>query len=136
MADIYSSEKRSEIMSRVRGRDTLPERLVRVALDQLGIGYQIGCANLPGHPDIVIAEKRIAIFVHGCFWHGHDCPRGRSKPKTNFEFWKNKIERNRERDQENIRNLQANGWREAVVWECEAKRKGTLLIKLHQEILA
>ncbi len=117
-------------MSRVPGRNTRPEKSVHNVLDEAGIEYQLHCAHLPGRPDIAIPLSRVAIFVHGCFWHGHDCSKGRSMPKTNAEFWKAKIERNKQRDQESMRGLRELGWHVEVIWECEVRRRDLLAAKL------
>jgi DNA mismatch endonuclease (patch repair protein) len=93
-------------------------------------GYRLHRKDLPGKPDIVFIGKKLAIFVHGCFWHGHDCRRGARTPKTNRDYWPQKIERNQRRDAENIAALQADGWRTLVIWECEIKNKVTLSEKI------
>jgi DNA mismatch endonuclease (patch repair protein) len=134
MPDIYTSEKRSEIMSRVRGRDTQPERLVRAVLRQSGIRYRLNRRDLPGRPDIVIPRLKTVVFIHGCFWHGHSCRRGQSMPKTNLAFWQPKMERNIQRDRENRDDLRNMGWRVLVVWECETKQSNILCAKLRQAI--
>lgn len=112
---------RSQIMARVRSRNTAPERAVRRLLTALGFRYRLHRADLPGRPDIVFIGRRKAIFVHGCFWHGHDCRRGAREPKTNVEYWRAKIARNRERDAEAGANLDRLGWRCLAVWECELR---------------
>lgn len=111
---------RSENMRRIRSRDTMPELAVRRALRGLGFtGYRLHRRDLPGNPDVAFIGRRKAIFVHGCFWHGHSCPEGLRKPKSNTEYWLPKIERNRERDVQAIRRLRAAGWSVLVLWECE-----------------
>lgn len=119
--DVFSSEKRSAVMRRVKGRDTGPEMIVRRALKALGVGYRLGGAGLPGRPDVVMKGRRAVIFVHGCFWHGHDCARGAREPKANAVYWRAKIGRNRERDQTSEEALAAEGWRVLTLWECELK---------------
>lgn len=104
-------------MSRIRGTDTKIEQAIRKGLHILGLRYRLGGAGLPGKPDLVFPRYRTVVFVHGCFWHGHDCHLFRL-PKTRTEFWRQKIEGNRERDARVIRNLEAAGWRVLVVWEC------------------
>src|SRR5580658_6010583 len=111
MADIYSSAKRAEIMSRIRGRDTRPERTVRSVLHRLGFRFRLNVSDLPGRPDVVLRRLRTVVFVHGCYWHGHDCSKGRSKAKTNAEFWKKKTADNRNRDAKNLALLKSQGWR-------------------------
>ncbi|MBQ9652982.1 MAG: DNA mismatch endonuclease Vsr [Bacteroidales bacterium] len=109
-------------MSHIRSANTKPELALRKALWHLGIRYRVNDKRLPGKPDIVLPKYRTAIFVHGCFWHGHkDCP-NYTTPKTNTDFWKAKIERNQQRDQETWRQLEAKGWYVLIVWECEIKK--------------
>ena len=96
--DVFTPEQRSAVMRRVRGRDTGPELAVRRILRAAGIGYRLGGAGLPGRPDLVMKGRRAVVFVHGCFWHGHDCARGSRKPKANAGYWTAKIDRNRARD--------------------------------------
>ena len=121
MTDVFTPEKRSAVMRRIKGRDTGPERAVRGILRAAGIGYRLGGLGLPGRPDVVMPGRRTVIFVHGCFWHGHDCSRGSRKPKANAEYWAAKIDRNRERDAEVQARLAAAGWRVLTVWECEMR---------------
>ncbi|HUO12787.1 MAG TPA: DNA mismatch endonuclease Vsr [Caulobacteraceae bacterium] len=121
MTDVYGPEKRSAVMRRVKGRDTAPERQVRRLLWSLGARYRLNRADLPGKPDIVLPGRRLAIFVHGCFWHGHDCARGARIPKANRDYWIAKIDRNRARDAASQLALRAAGWRVETVWECELK---------------
>lgn len=120
--DVFSPEKRSAVMRRVKGRDTAPELAVRRILRAAGIGYRLGGLGLPGRPDITMKGRRLALFVHGCFWHGHDCPRGARQPKANAEYWTAKIARNRDRDARARSELEAWGWRVLTVWECELRR--------------
>src|SRR6195952_1943691 len=98
MTDVYDATKRSQVMARVRGRDTKPEMLVRRLLTAMGVRYRLHRKDLPGAPDIVMAGRKLAIFVHGCFWHGHDCARGARVPKANRDYWLAKVGRNRARD--------------------------------------
>jgi DNA mismatch endonuclease (patch repair protein) len=119
--DVFTPEQRSAVMRRVKGRDTGPELKVRRALREAGIGYRLGGAGLPGRPDVVMKGRRIALFVHGCFWHGHACARGDRQPKANAAYWTAKIERNRARDAVNDAALTAAGWRVVTVWECDLK---------------
>ncbi len=121
MTDVFTPEKRSAVMRRVKGRDTSPELAVRRILREAGIGYRLGGGGLPGRPDVVMKGRRVALFVHGCFWHGHDCPRGARQPKANAAYWIAKIDRNRARDIAACETLQAAGWRVVTVWECEMK---------------
>ena len=108
-------------MRAIRSRDTGPERAVRRALQNIAPGYRLHRRELPGNPDIVFVSRRLAIFVHGCFWHGHDCPAGARVPKTNRAFWTAKITRNRARDAHAQAALKAMGWRALVLWECELR---------------
>ena len=136
MSDVFSPEKRSQIMRRVRGRDTRPERKVRSLLTQMGLRYRLHRRDLPGSPDVVFARKRVALFVHGCFWHGHDCARGARTPKANADYWLRKIGRNRARDADVQRRLAESGWRTLVVWECELKDEARLAERLATELQA
>ena len=122
--DVYSPEKRSAVMRRVKGRDTAPEMTVRRLLRQAGIGYRLGGCDLPGRPDVVMQGRRVALFVHGCFWHGHDCARGARQPKSNADYWRAKIGRNRERDGRNEALLRGQGWTVITVWECDMRGLG------------
>ena len=118
MTDVYGPEKRSAVMRRVKGRGTGPELVVRKLIWSLGGRYRLNRADLPGKPDIVLPGRRLAVFVHGCFWHGHDCARGARVPKTNREYWTAKVARNRVRDGVAKGALEGAGWRVEVVWEC------------------
>lgn len=131
-ADVFDVEKRSAVMRAVRSSDTGPERAVRAAVCALGYGrrYRIGRAALAGKPDLVFGALRKIIFVHGCFWHGHDCKRGARMPKDNASYWRAKIERNRARDAAVQHALKADGWKVLVVWECETRADARLLAKL------
>jgi DNA mismatch endonuclease (patch repair protein) len=136
VSDVFSPEKRSEVMRRVRGRDTSPERKVRQLLTRMGLRYRLHRKDLPGSPDVVFAGRRVALFVHGCFWHGHDCARGARVPKANADYWIRKIGRNRARDAEVQQKLAAAGWRAVVVWECELKDEAGLAARLAAELEA
>ncbi len=117
-------------MRAVKGRDTGAEIAVRKVLYGLGYRYRLNRSDLPGKPDIVFPGRRKVIFVHGCFWHGHDCRRGARTPINNREYWLNKISRNRERDQRTKGDLGDLGWGCLVVWECEIKDDGALKERL------
>ena len=117
---------RSGVMRAVGSRDTGPERAVRALLRPIATGYRLQGADLPGKPDIVYAGRKLAIFVHGCFWHGHDCARGARMPKTNAAYWETKIARNRARDAKTLAAYSAIGWRALVVYECDLKDKAAL----------
>jgi DNA mismatch endonuclease (patch repair protein) len=130
MTDVYGPEKRSAVMRRVKGKDTGPERQVRRLIWGLGARYRLHRADLPGKPDIVLAGRRLAIFVHGCFWHGHDCPRGARVPKANRDYWTAKVGRNRTRDVAARAALEALGWRVETIWECDLKDRDALAARV------
>ncbi len=119
--DLFSPEKRSAVMRAVKGADTKPEMALRKALFARGLRYRLHVGDLPGKPDLVFPRHRAVVFVNGCFWHGHSCPRGARVPKTNRAYWSKKIARNIARDQEHAKALAALGWRAYVVWECALK---------------
>jgi DNA mismatch endonuclease, patch repair protein len=126
MADIVSPEKRSSMMSGIRGKDTKPEIIIRCLLHQFGYRFRLHRKDLPGRPDIVLPKWRTVIFVNGCYWHGHeDCHLFRP-PKTRTEFWTNKIENNQARDQRNHTALEDAGWKVLVIWECAVSKKLSL----------
>jgi len=130
MTDVFDPEKRSAVMRRVKGRDTGPEKMVRRLLTALGARYRLHRKDLPGKPDIVLPGRRLAIFVHGCFWHGHDCARGARVPKANRDYWVGKVARNRERDIASRAALEAAGWRVEIIWECDLKDEAALTARL------
>ncbi|MCP5329821.1 MAG: DNA mismatch endonuclease Vsr [Pseudomonadales bacterium] len=121
MTDVVDSETRSRMMSGIRGKDTRPELEVRHQLHHLGFRYRLHDKKLPGRPDIVLKRYNAVIFIHGCFWHRHNC-RFFKWPKTRQEFWRQKINRNHENDIKALKNLQTMGWRVCIVWECSLKR--------------
>jgi DNA mismatch endonuclease (patch repair protein) len=120
--DRLSPAKRSWLMSRVKGQDTKPELTVRQTLHRLGYRFRLHVSNLPGRPDLVFPSRKKAIFVHGCYWHGHSCKYGRAQPKTNRSFWRLKLSANRLRDSRTARLLRRQGWKMLVIWECAIKR--------------
>ncbi|MFH0825096.1 MAG: very short patch repair endonuclease [Pseudomonadota bacterium] len=121
MADVFSPEKRSSIMSKVKGANTRPELLVRSILHRMGFRFRLHRKDLPGRPDIVLPRLRKVIFVHGCFWHGHEgCPRA-ARPACNQEFWDRKLSGNLERDRRNMAELKALGWDPLILWTCETR---------------
>lgn len=127
--DRMTKEQRSLCMSRIRGKDTKPEMLVRKFLFGKGYRYRVNSSALPGRPDIVLRKYKAAVFVNGCFWHGHEGCKYYRLPKSNVEFWQSKIERNRARDKEDVRLLTEMGWHVLVIWECQlkpSKRENTL----------
>ena len=119
-AATLTPEQRSRLMSRVKGKDTKPEKVVRSALHSLGYRFRLYRKNLPGSPDIVLPKYRTAIFVHGCFWHRHPgCPKA-TTPKSNLEYWHRKFAENVERDRRKERELARLGWRVMIIWQCES----------------
>lgn len=135
MADKLNTQQRHHCMSRIRGKDTKPELLVRKGLHARGFRFRLQDRNLPGRPDIVLPKYGVAIMVNGCFWHGHGGCRYAIKPKSNIEFWETKIARNKHRDEVTAAHLEALGWTVIVVWECELRGKAEARIQtLAEEI--
>jgi DNA mismatch endonuclease (patch repair protein) len=130
MSDVFDPAKRSAVMARIKSRDTKPELLLRRLLTGLGARYRLHRKDLPGSPDVAMPGRRLAIFVHGCFWHGHDCARGSRVPKANRDYWLAKLGRNKARDARNLADLTAAGWRVETVWECQMKDQGALKERL------
>lgn len=122
MADIVSQAKRSEMMAGIKGKNTKPELAIRLALHAMGFRYKLHVKTLPGKPDLVFPKYKAAVFIHGCFWHGHDCPLFKM-PSTQTEFWEKKIGRNREVDDISVKGLIESGWRVGVIWECSIRGK-------------
>jgi len=120
VGDVLTPEQRRLNMSRIRGRDTKPEMLIRRGLHARGLRYRLQDRTLPGRPDLVFPKYRVVILVHGCFWHGHSCPLF-CLPATRPEFWATKISSNQHRDKKSHEALQAAGWRILTVWECSLK---------------
>jgi DNA mismatch endonuclease (patch repair protein) len=129
--DRITPEQRSRNMARVRGKDTQPELRVRRALFARGFRFRLHRKDLPGRPDIILPRYRVGVFVHGCFWHGHSCPRGR-RPSSNAQFWQQKIERNMERDRRAVPELEAAGWTVKTIWQCSLDEGIEELIALLQ----
>lgn len=121
--DRISPEQRSEVMSRIRSKDTKPEMVVRRHLHALGFRYRLHSSKLPGHPDIVLPKWHTVIFVNGCFWHRHEGCKTATMPKSNVEFWQAKFDRNVARDKKEHAALEAAGWHVIVIWECEVKKR-------------
>ncbi|MBU1054250.1 MAG: DNA mismatch endonuclease Vsr [Proteobacteria bacterium] len=137
--DLFSQKKRSQIMSRVSGKDTKPELFVRSLLHNMGYRFRLYRNDLPGKPDITLPKHKKIIFVHGCFWHGHiDCSRAK-RPTTNKYFWNEKLDKNIERDKATVYKLEQLGWDILTVWTCEVKdsdklkKKLLLFLKGHEE---
>ena len=135
MADTVSAAVRSRMMSAIRSKDTHPEMLIRRALHGFGFRYRLHAKNLPGRPDLVLPKWRAVVFVHGCFWHAHDCPSFRL-PATRTEWWQEKLSGNALRDSRSIAALQEQGWRVAVFWECALRGDGTNKVDRRIERLA
>lgn len=129
--DILTPEQRSEVMRRIRGKDTKPEKLLRSALHRAGFRFRLHRRSLPGAPDIVFPSRRKAIFVHGCFWHSHRCKRAR-KPASNRDYWIPKLAENKKRDARNRRRLTALGWSSLVVWECQLRTMDRVMEKVEK----
>ena len=122
MGDKFSKETRSYIMSRIKGKDTKPEILVRSYLFSRGLRFRKNDKRYPGSPDIVLPKYKTIVFVHGCFWHRHEGCKYATMPKSNVKFWKNKFDKNKERDKRNRKELEAMGWNVITVWECDLKK--------------
>ncbi|MCD8176230.1 MAG: very short patch repair endonuclease [Tannerellaceae bacterium] len=135
--DIWDKKKRSKVMSNIRSKNTKPEITLRKELYKIGFRYRINYKKLPGKPDIVFPKYKTAIFVNGCFWHGHGPCSDTHIPKTNSTYWQDKIDRNKQRDKENIEKLESLGWKVMTVWDCEIQKKEKLdlLIKEIESIL-
>lgn len=117
-------------MRAVKSKNTAPELLVRKLIYSLGYRYRLHSASLPGKPDIIFTNRKKAIFIHGCFWHGHDCKRGDRIPATNTEYWLQKIEKNKARDIQTMEKLIHEGWAVLILWECELKKSDLLKNKV------
>ncbi len=127
MTDVFTREKRSWLMSRIRGVDTSPEKLVRSFLHRRGFRFRLHDSQLPGKPDIVLPRYRTIVLVNGCFWHGHRaCRKGRQRPESNPEFWERKITANIGRDRAARKLLRKMGWTVLTLWECQVRRPGAL----------
>lgn len=132
MADTFSQEKRSWMMSRVRGSNTKPEILVRSFIHRMGFRFRVHCRELPGNPDIVLPRYGRIVFVNGCFWHGHKrCARSK-RPSTRPEFWNRKLDGNIDRDKRSRKILRRTGWEVLTVWECETRKPEKLLMRLER----
>jgi len=134
--DHLTPEKRSWNMSRIRGKDTKPEVLVRSMLHRAGYRVRKNVSALPGKPDIVLPKYRTVIFVHGCFWHRHKGCKDATTPKSNKAFWKKKFERNISNDRKHVRDLKKLGWKVVTVWSCQLKKPGRTFHKLENSLAA
>jgi len=130
MPDVFSKEKRSRIMSRVKGRNTKPEILVRSMIHRMGYRFRLHRRDLPGNPDIVLPRHKKVVFVHGCFWHGHKGCKRSARPSSNKAFWKKKLDGNIERDKRKRRELRRLGWEYLIIWQCELRRPDRVRRKL------
>lgn len=133
--DIFDKNKRSEIMSNVKNKDTKPEMVVRKTLHHNGFRYGLYNKDLPGKPDLVLRKYKIAVFINGCFWHGHDCKKGK-RPTTNKKFWNEKLDKNLLRDRNNYVLLQQKGWDVTIIWECEMAQAIDILLSRLNELRA
>lgn len=121
MTDRISPERRSANMAQIRSKNTRPEWIVRKQVHAMGFRYRLHQKGLPGCPDLVFKKLRIVLFVHGCFWHGHDCKEGKRVPKSNVDYWLTKIANNRARDRSHSDTLAGLGWKVRIIWECQTK---------------
>lgn len=121
-------------MSRIKGRDTWPEKKVRSILHKMGYRYQLHRKDLPGKPDITLVKYKTVIFIHGCFWHRHQGCKYCYTPKSNKEFWLDKFNKNIERDKKNTHALEQMGWQVLIIWECETRNDDNLIKKFRQEL--
>jgi DNA mismatch endonuclease (patch repair protein) len=119
MADVMTRVQRSAVMSRIRSRDTTPEKIIRSLLHSLGYRFRLHRRDLPGTPDLVFSSRRKVVFVHGCFWHSHAGCKLAARPKTRRRYWSEKLRANVLRDERAISALKAHGWRSLIIWECE-----------------
>ena len=137
MVDVVNKATRSRMMAGIRARDTKPEVFLRTSLHRMGFRYRLGGAGLPGKPDLVFRKRRIALFVHGCFWHRHadrSCRLARM-PKSRVDFWLNKLEANRLRDTKHEQLLRKLGWRVIIIWECETVNAARLKSAISRKLL-
>lgn len=135
MTDIWSKEKRSEVMSLIRSKHTRPELIVRSMLHRMGFRFRLHRRDLPGEPDIVLPKHKSAIFVHGCFWHFHKNCRDGKIPQSNQEYWRPKLEGNARKDEQALSALRADGWNTLVIWECELRENLTEVQERVEEFL-
>jgi DNA mismatch endonuclease (patch repair protein) len=137
MTDVHSKATRSYNMSRIRSRDTAPEKLVRSMVHKMGLRFRLFRPDLPGKPDLYLPRHQTVILVHGCFWHCHGCKvGGKMRPKTNTSYWSQKLQRNLQRDRENIKALKALGLRVVIIWECWTRNPVRLKNKLNRLLAA
>jgi DNA mismatch endonuclease (patch repair protein) len=132
MTDMVNAARRSEIMARIPSKNSTPEVLVRSIIHRMGFRFRLHCDDLPGTPDIVFRRLRKAVFVNGCFWHGHARCAKAALPKSNVAFWFDKIERNRQRDRRTIAALRRKGWQVLVVWQCSLRNRAAVENRLRR----
>ncbi|SED69160.1 very short patch repair endonuclease [Pseudomonas costantinii] len=133
-ADIVTPEQRSQNMSRIKGKNTKPEMIVRSACHDLGFRYRLHRKDLPGTPDLAFPKHRLCLFVHGCFWHSHPGCKYAYTPKSRLDFWLPKLAKNVERDMKAKRALEGSGWRVSIIWECQTKNRDTLRAEIQKMI--
>lgn len=133
-ADVITQEQRSQNMSRIKGKNTKPEMIVRSACHDLGLRYRLHRKDLPGTPDLVFPKHRLCLFVHGCFWHRHPGCKYAYTPKSRLDFWLPKLAKNVQRDAEAQRALEVSGWRVSIIWECQTKNKDALQTEIQKII--
>ncbi|EJF72360.1 very short patch repair endonuclease [Pseudomonas sp. Ag1] len=133
-ADVITQEQRSQNMSRIKGKNTKPEMIVRSACHDLGLRYRLHRKDLPGTPDLVFPKHRLCLFVHGCFWHRHPGCKYAYTPKSRLDFWLPKLAKNVERDMKAKRALEVSGWRVSIIWECQTKNRDTLRAEIQKMI--
>jgi len=136
MTDVLTKKQRSHNMSQIKEKNTKPEMIVRSTVHRMGYRYSLHRKNLAGKPDLVLVRHGKIIFVHGCFWHMHNCRYGRVKPATNSKFWQKKREGNVARDKRNMRKLRNEGWQVLKIWECETRNLGKLNNKLKRFLVS
>jgi DNA mismatch endonuclease Vsr len=134
MTDVHNSEQRSRNMAAVRSENTKPELRVRSLLHRLGFRFRLHRKDLPGSPDIVLRSRRTVIFVHGCFWHSHDCKHGLQKPQVRTQFWQTKRDATIRRDERSTNMLQSAGWNVATIWECQTKSDLELTLSIEKAL--
>lgn len=122
MTDNLSKIQRSSCMSKIRSKHTKPEKHVRKILRELGIKYKLYAKNLPGKPDIIVPEKKTAIYINGCFWHRHKHCRKAAMPKTNIKYWKDKLNRNVKKQNKDLVSIKKMGWKSFIIWECQIEK--------------
>ena len=132
MADVHTKKQRSYNMSKIKCKDTKPEIVVRSLVHRMGYRYSLHRKDLPGKPDLVLVKHRKIIFVHGCFWHQHNCRKGHSIPVTRKKFWQTKRQGNKDRDRRNLKKLRQLGWNVLTVWECQIKDVGKLTQRIRK----